>query len=129
MATIGKGVARRGWPARHTSRSIQKRGCVLQALILASLVGLLSALLLGLVGGAAAAIGYLSIANQLPSPDELQARAASFQSTFITDRNGELLLLYEQIDPHGGRRVKVSLAQVSPWLIKAMVATEDRDFY
>lgn len=98
-------------------------GCILRGIAL----GLIALIVLIFAGTAAAAIGYLRIADELPGPDELQSRAASFQSTLIYDRNGELI--YELLDPHGGRRIKVPLDQISPLLIQATIATEDKDFY
>jgi membrane peptidoglycan carboxypeptidase len=72
-------------------------------------------------------IAYANIALSLPAPDELGARSATFVSTKIYDRQGDLL--YELIDPHGGRRTKVPLERISPHLIQATIATEDRYFY
>jgi len=136
--------ASRGEPARRVSRSatpprprppVERRpasrprrkrgrvGCLLRGIAL----GLIALIVLIFVGTAAASIGYIRIADELPGPDELQNRAASFQSTLIYARNGELL--YELLDPHGGRRIKVPLDQISPLLIRATIATEDRDFY
>jgi penicillin-binding protein 1C len=75
----------------------------------------------------AMAVGYIAIANQLPSPGELQTRQTAFVSSKILDREGHLL--YEVTDPQGGRRTKVSLNEISQHLINATVATEDRDFW
>ncbi|MCJ7737971.1 MAG: PBP1A family penicillin-binding protein [Anaerolineae bacterium] len=72
-------------------------------------------------------VGYVYIANQLPSPYELQTRQTSFVSSKIYDRDGNLL--YEVTDPHGGRRTYVPIEEISPYLAQATVATEDRDFY
>ncbi len=72
-------------------------------------------------------IGYALIARDLPSPDELRQRASNFQSTRIYDRAGNLL--NETFDPNEGRRVEVSLAQMSPYVQQATVATEDVNFY
>lgn len=76
---------------------------------------------------AGAFIGYVAIANQLPPPEELQARQTTFVSSKIFDREG--YLLYEVTDPHGGRRTYVPLSEMSRYLIDATVATEDRDFW
>lgn len=84
------------------------------------LVGLVLALALGI-------IGYLTTASQLPPAGELKARAAQFKTTEILDREGNLL--WEIIDPNGGRRTTVPLAQISESLVQATVATEDRNFY
>jgi 1A family penicillin-binding protein len=72
-------------------------------------------------------IGYVAIASQLPSPEELQTRQTAFVSSKIYDRNGGPL--YEVTDPHGGRRTYVPLNEISQHLIDATVATEDRDFW
>ena len=70
---------------------------------------------------------YVIIALRLPSPTELRARAASFVSTKIYDRNGELL--WEIFDPTGGKRTLVPLKQIPASLINATIATEDPTFY
>jgi 1A family penicillin-binding protein len=70
---------------------------------------------------------YVAIAADLPSPEALKSQAASFVSTRIYDRNG--YLLYEIMDPSGGRRILVPYEQISPHLINATVATEDERFW
>jgi membrane peptidoglycan carboxypeptidase len=70
---------------------------------------------------------YQGIAAQLPSAEELQARSHRFATTQVLDREGNLL--WEIIDPTGGRRTNVTLGQISPYLIQATLATEDRYFY
>ena len=72
-------------------------------------------------------VGYVTIANQLPSPGELQTRQTAFVSSKIYDREGHLL--YEVTDPQGGRRTYVPFIEISRHLIDATVATEDRDFW
>ena len=73
-------------------------------------------------------VGYVSIASALPSPAELEQRATQlFTSSQIYDRNGNLL--YELLDPQGGRRTSVPIDKISPWLLKATIATEDPRFY
>jgi membrane peptidoglycan carboxypeptidase len=79
------------------------------------------------VGVAVAAVGYIAIANQLPPPEELQARQTVFVSSKIYDRAGNLL--YEVTDPQGGRRTRVPLSRISPYLVQATISTEDREFY
>ena len=76
---------------------------------------------------AAAVVGYVAIASQLPSPEELRTRQTAFVSSKILDREGNLL--YEVTDPQGGRRTKVALSEISPYLAWATIATEDRNFY
>jgi 1A family penicillin-binding protein len=72
-------------------------------------------------------IAYANIALRLPAPDELGTRSATFVSTKIYDRQGGLL--YELFDPQWGRRTKVPLERISPYLIQATIATEDKYFY
>ena len=76
---------------------------------------------------AALVTGYALIAAQLPPPEELLARQSPFVSSKIYARDGSLL--YEVMDPRGGRRVYVPLDRISPHLIQATIATEDADFY
>ncbi len=85
-------------------------------------------LLLGLAalviaGGAA---GYLALFGDLPSIDRLQAGLA-LPSTRIYDRNGQLL--YEILPPEGGRNTALPLEQIPAHCVKAVIATEDANFY
>ncbi len=83
--------------------------------------------LLGALVLAAGAVAYFWIAAQLPPADELRSRSLNFATTQILDRDGNLL--WEIIDPTGGRRTTVTLGQVSPYVQQATIATEDRFFY
>lgn len=76
---------------------------------------------------AAGIVGYVWIASRLPPARELKVRQLQFKTTEILDREGNLL--WEIIDPTGGRRTDVSLEQISPALVQATIATEDRFFY
>ena len=70
---------------------------------------------------------YFKIASDLPSVDHLRDYASQFETTRIYDRNGNLI--YEIIDPNAGRRTYISIDEISPYLIAATIATEDKDFY
>jgi len=70
---------------------------------------------------------YSWYASQLPPAEELLTRRLQFATSQVLDREGNLL--WEIIDPTGGRRTIVTLDQISPDLIKATIATEDRFFY
>jgi 1A family penicillin-binding protein len=83
--------------------------------------------LLFFLGACGLLAGYAAIASDLPKPEELEARSATFLSTRIYDRNGQLL--HEILDPTGGRRVRVPYDQISPYVIYATVATEDARFW
>ncbi|MDO9547186.1 MAG: transglycosylase domain-containing protein [Pelolinea sp.] len=70
---------------------------------------------------------YFRIAADLPSVDDLQAYASKFETTRIYDREGNLI--YEILDPNAGRRTYITVEEMSPYLIAATIATEDKDFY
>ena len=82
--------------------------CVLAAPVLATVAGL-AVLLWG-----------------LPSASEALQRTAS-PSSIILDRQGRLL--YEVIDPDGGKHVPLPLAAFPPACREATIATEDAGFY
>lgn len=71
--------------------------------------------------------GFNAMFAELPSPAELKARQFHFQTTTIFDRNGDPL--WEINDPNFGRRSYVTLDRISPYLLQATIATEDRNFY
>lgn len=70
---------------------------------------------------------YSVIASTLPDVGDLKNRASQFQTTRILDRNGQVL--YEILDPTQGNRNYIPLSEISPYLIAATIATEDKDFY
>ena len=83
-------------------------------------------ILLGVLALSGSVLTYFWIAARLPSAEELRARSFHFATTQILDRDGNLL--WEIIDPTGGRRTSVNIDQISPDLINATIATEDRFF-
>jgi 1A family penicillin-binding protein len=90
-------------------------------------LGLISVVALVLLM-AISVIGYISIASALPSPGELERKATNlFTSSQIYASDGNLL--YELVDPQGGRRTFVPLDKISLWLTQATIATEDPRFY
>lgn len=80
-------------------------------------------LLIVLIGGVAV---YFWLFAGLPSIDNLRAGLA-LPSTRIYDRKGRLL--YEIIDPNGGRNTAIPLSQIPAVCVQATIATEDRYFY
>lgn len=98
-------------------------GCLLRMGILGLFAVL--ALLLALVS--LGIYEYFSLASTLPPVEDLQAKAAQFETSRILDRNGNEL--YEIIDPQAGRRTYKPLGQISPYMIAATVAVEDAQFY
>jgi penicillin-binding protein 1C len=117
------GVTRRVSPQRRGFDARRAAGCLLRVLI----VGLFLLVAGGLILSAFAIYEYYSIASSLPSVADLQGRASQFETTRIFDRNGDLL--YEIIDPNAGRRTYVTLDEISPNVVAATIAIEDKDFY
>lgn len=72
-------------------------------------------------------IQYFTIAATLPSVEDLRANASQFETTRIYDRNGNLI--YEILDPNAGFRTYIPLENMSPYIVAATIATEDKDFY
>jgi len=98
-------------------------GCLLRAVLFFIFLLILAGLVVGSIG----IYQYFRISSSLPDVNELRDRAAQFETTRILDRDGHLL--YEIIDPNAGRRTYVPLEDVSPELIAATIATEDKDFF
>jgi len=100
-----------------------KKGCVLRGLIII----IFAVVVLGLCVSSYAVYQYYAIANTLPDVGDLRNRASQFETTRILDRNGNVV--YEILDPNAGRRTYVPLKDISPNLVAATIATEDKDFY
>jgi len=98
-------------------------GCLIRGLV----TGLFGMVLLAILAAIAAVFAYYAIARTLPSVDDLRQRSAKFETTRILDRKGSPL--YEILDPNAGRRTYVKISEISPYLIAATIATEDKDFY
>jgi penicillin-binding protein 1C len=98
-------------------------GCLLRMVILGLFVGI--AVIIGV-----ASFGlyqYYSLAATLPPAEDLEAHAAQFETTRILDREGNLL--YEILDPQAGRRTYVPLEDISPYMVAAIISTEDSQYY
>lgn len=112
---------------KHRSKYwISKRqgmGCLIRMAILAGIAGII----LLFLGGSFIVYEYYKIAATLPSVADLQQRASTFETTRIYDRNGDLL--YEILDPSAGRRTFITLDKISPLLVAATIATEDKSYY
>lgn len=98
-------------------------GCFLRGLIASAFV----VVIVGLCLGSYLVYQYYSIASTLPEVGDLRNRASQFETTRILDRNGQVL--YEILDPNAGRRNYIPLANISPNLVAATIATEDKEFY
>ena len=113
---VSGGTIRSGWRSGWG-------GCLVRGF----LVALFGLVVLLIIGGSGLLFSYYSIARTLPSVEDLQNRASQFETTRILDRNGNAL--YEILDPTAGRRTYVTLDKISPVLVAATIATEDKDFY
>ena len=98
-------------------------GCLIRMVIFASFS--LIAIVIGIVSFGL--YQYYSLAATLPSVEDLKLNAAQFETTRIYDREGNLL--YEILDPQAGRRTYVPLEDISPFMVAAIIATEDSQFY
>ncbi len=112
---------RRRWP--RLSGWGRGLGCCLQGCFV---FGVLAALIVGFVL-AWGVYQYYTIAATLPPVDDLKQRASTFETTRILDREGNLL--YEIVDPRAGRRRYRPLSAISPYMVAATIATEDKNFY
>ena len=121
---LGTGVQLNAPTPAPRHRPNRLRAKQIQGCFFVSLVALL--FILFILTGSALGF-YWSIASALPSVDDLQARAAKFETTRVYDSKNNLL--YEIVDPQAGRRTHVALEKISPYLIAATIATEDKDFY
>ena len=109
---------RRRAPSGRAAWGCLLRGFITSLFVVVAVVILLLAFVL---------IQYYRIAATLPSVEDLRARASQFETTRILDRNGNLI--YEINDPSAGRRTFVPLDEISPYMVAAIIATEDKGFY
>jgi penicillin-binding protein 1C len=110
--------------ARKRRRRRLRVGSCLVRLILAG-VFLLTASVF--VAASAAIYMYYQVAAGLPPVEDLRSKAAQFETTRIYDRAGNLL--YEILDPTAGRRTYTPLADISPFMVAATLAAEDKNFF
>jgi penicillin-binding protein 1C len=110
-------------PKKRKTDWRQGMGCLVRMGIL----GMFAMICLLLTGVTAVLYEYYSVAATLPSVDDLKQRASQFETTRILDRNGNVL--YEITDPSAGRRTYVPLSKISPYVLAATIATEDKNYY
>jgi membrane peptidoglycan carboxypeptidase len=122
-ATAGERHGGGGKPPIFNKGGGNASGCLLRG----ALIALFSLIILGIIGSSIFLIQYFVISSDLPNVDDLRQHASQFQTTSIYDRNGNLI--YEILDPSAGRRTYTTLDNISPYLIAATIATEDKDFY
>ncbi len=90
-----------------------------------SLLWILSGLIL--FGVVLAAGFYALVVFRLPDVSGLRSKASQFETMRILDRKENLL--YEIVPPEAGRRDYVAIDEISPWVLAAVIAVEDRDYY
>ena len=110
-------------PPVREQRTKRRMGCFWRGVIILLFIGIIIFLVVASFG----VFQYFRIASTLPDVSELRQRASQFETTRIYDRNGNIL--YEINDPSAGRRTYVPLEEISPFLIAATIATEDKAFY
>lgn len=98
-------------------------GCLLRL----GIGGLFITVIVAICVGSILLYRYYDIARSLPNVADLRQRASQFETTRIMDRNGNLL--YEILDPSTGRRTYVPLDKISPYMVAATIATEDKEYY
>jgi membrane peptidoglycan carboxypeptidase len=133
MATVTRTVRlrrTRQQAVRGGSRRIVRVSAVVVTIVVALVVALPAA-------AAATVVGvYTYFAKDLPDASTIEAQFSAqsstnqqyFETTKIYDRTGQTLL-YEIIDANAGDRQWVSLPDISPNVISATVALEDRSFW
>ncbi len=72
-------------------------------------------------------IEYFSIARSLPGIEDLKSQGSQFETTRILDREGNVL--YEILDPTPDEEPMLALDEISPYMVAATIATEDKDYY
>jgi len=121
--TVADSGGKKGKKSKQANGEKKNSGCFGRSMLTAAVI-----FLIVMMGVAAFAIyKYFDIAKTLPAVDELQNRASQFETTRILDRNGNIL--YEIVDPNAGKRTYVPLESISPYLIAATIATEDKEYY
>jgi penicillin-binding protein 1C len=118
-------VSRRSPGSKRPTKTKKKKGR--RTFLKIFLIFVFFMIFMVLIVGSFAIYQYFKIASSLPDVNELSEQAAQFETTRILDRQGNVL--YEILDPNAGRRTYVPLEEVSPYLIAATIATEDKDFY
>lgn len=98
-------------------------GCMARML----LIGVVFSICVFVAGFSYGLVEFFKISSDLPDTEQLQQKASQFETTRILDRNGHLL--YEILDPNAGRRTYVKLDQMSPYVLAATIATEDKSYY
>lgn len=94
------------------------------------LIGAVGFVIVGIALSVATVVNiYASYAADLPDPSSISKQTSTqFKTTKIYDRTGKVVL-YELFDPTGGNRTYIPLNRISPYLVNATVALEDKTFW
>ena len=111
-------------PVKFFSLSLSP-GCLVKSGVLALFI----LVLLWVIIASLTVAQYFSLTRSENFPDvyHLKNHASQFETAKIFDRNNNLL--YEMIDPNAGRRTYIPLEKISPYLIAATIATEDKEYF
>ncbi len=105
----------------HRSQAVRSRlGVLITFFLFAGALGVASA-------GVTAVLVYRSYANDLRPPQEIISES-TVGTSFVYDRTGQTEM-YKFVDPLDGLKDPRPLAEMSPYLIAATIATEDASFY
>jgi membrane peptidoglycan carboxypeptidase len=116
---VSERLAARRRSQRHIARWRKRSRRDLRRTVILGLMIVLLIPLLGIPAVTAQAVGPLPAVSGLAS-NKME------QDTLIYDRRGNLLA---DVGKEGNHRIVVPLNYISPWVVKATLATEDRTFY
>ena len=105
-------------PEKGKKKRPRKNGC-LKIFIIFLIICIVLLLLLALF------YGYFL--RKLPDVSDLRSKASQFETLRIMDRQENLL--YEVVPPEAGRRDYVTLDEISPYVLAAVIAAEDEEYY
>lgn len=120
-----KGKDQKGFGKLFRVPSLRREpvGCLIRFLLLVTFLAVIA----GLLAGSVLIIQYFRIRAGLPPVDQLLQKASQFETTRIYDRDGNVI--NEIIDPNAGLRTYIKLSDMSPNILLATLATEDKNFY
>jgi len=118
-----KSSRKRFFGKKNGGKACSPWGCLVRVAAAIAFVGVL----IGLGIGSVLVYQYFRISSSLPSVDQLIANSSQFETVRIYDRNNNEI--YQMMDPNAGMRTYVPLDEISPYLILATIATEDKNFF
>ncbi len=109
--------------ARHRKDRFDFGGCLIKVIVIFLFLAVVGIV----IAGVFFVYQYFTIASTLPNVEDIQNYASQFETTRFYDRNGQMI--YEMIDPNAGRRTYTKLEDISPYVLAATIAIEDKEFY